>query len=88
MNNDTTTFEKSLGELESIIEQLERDELTLDEALSCFEKGVELMRRCEGHLKSAEGKLSELLKGENGEFIEKSLGISLQSLTGGEHDEI
>ncbi|MBD3314617.1 MAG: exodeoxyribonuclease VII small subunit [Chitinivibrionales bacterium] len=78
------TFEQALNELESVIEKLEGDELTLDEALSGFENGVKLIRTCDTHLKSAEGKLRELLKSEDGEFIEKVLGITLDSVVGGE----
>jgi exodeoxyribonuclease VII small subunit len=68
------TFEDALKEMEGIIERLERDDLTLSDALGHFERGVALMRICDTHLKSAEGKLKELTKGENGEFIEKLLG--------------
>jgi exodeoxyribonuclease VII small subunit len=68
------SFEEGLAEIERIIEQLEGDEITLSDALAHFERGVAIMRVCDTHLKSAEGKLSELTKGENGEFIEKLLG--------------
>ena len=68
------SFEEALGEMEGIIEQLERDDLTLSDALAHFERGVTLMRICDTHLKSAEGKLKELTKGEDGAFIEKLLG--------------
>jgi exodeoxyribonuclease VII small subunit len=78
------TFEQALTELEAVIEKLESDELTLDEALSSFEAGVKLIRTCEGHLRGAEGKLRELLKGEDGAFVEKVLGITLDSVIGGE----
>ena len=70
-------FEDALKELEGIVELLERDDLTLADALAHFERGVTLMRVCDTHLKSAEGKLRELTKGENGEFIEKLLGAHL-----------
>ncbi|MBD3320663.1 MAG: exodeoxyribonuclease VII small subunit [Chitinivibrionales bacterium] len=81
------TFEKGLKDLEGIIEKLESDDLTLDKALHYFEKGISLMRICETHLKSAEGKLKELLKGENGEFVEKTLGISADALVSGDIDD-
>ena len=42
------------------------------------------MRSCDAHLKSAQGKLRELLKGENGEFVEKVLGITLESFIAGD----
>jgi len=75
------TFEEALKEMERIIGQLERDDLTLSGALENFEQGVALMRVCDSHLKSAEGKLKQLLKGENGEFIEKILGSSQDALS-------
>jgi exodeoxyribonuclease VII small subunit len=68
------SFEEALKDMEGIIEQLERDDLTLSDALTHFERGVALMRICDSHLTNAEGKLVELTKGENGEFIEKLLG--------------
>jgi exodeoxyribonuclease VII small subunit len=74
------TFEDSLKEMERVIGQLEREDLTLSSALEYFERGVTLMRICDSHLKSAEGKLKQLLKGENGEFIEKILGSGQEAL--------
>ena len=76
------SFEEALKEMEEIVERLERDDLTLSDALAHFERGVTLMRVCDSQLKSAEGKLRELTKGENGEFIEKLLGRE-----GGQLDE-
>jgi exodeoxyribonuclease VII small subunit len=73
------SFEEALAELERIIDQLERDDLTLTEALAHFERGVTLMRVCDTHLKNAEGKLTELTKGENGAFVEKILGATSES---------
>ena len=68
------SFEEALKEMEGIVEHLERDDLTLSDALAHFERGVTLMRICDTHLTNAEGKLTELTKGENGAFIEKLLG--------------
>ena len=73
------TFESSLDELEKTIEQLEDGDATLDTSLELFEKGITLIRICDTHLKKAQGKITELLKGENGEFVEKILGNSLES---------
>jgi exodeoxyribonuclease VII small subunit len=74
MSNKKLSFEEALKEMEGIVEKLEGDDLTLSDALAHFERGVTLMRVCDSHLKNAEGKLTELTKGENGEFIEKLLG--------------
>jgi exodeoxyribonuclease VII small subunit len=84
MQKNRQSFEQAIEKLEDIIAKLESEDLALDEALDYFEKGIALMRTCESHLKGAEGKLKELLKGEDGEFIEKILGNSLESVVGGE----
>jgi exodeoxyribonuclease VII small subunit len=78
------TFEAGLEQLEKIVEHLEHGELTLEEMLKDFETGVGLIRTCESHLSAAEGKLKELLRGENGELIEKVLGPTLTSFLDGD----
>ena len=74
------SFEEALEGREKCIQKLEGNDLSLDKALDYFEEGVKLMRSCDEQLRSAEGKLTELLKGENGQFVEKTLGITLDSL--------
>lgn len=76
------TFEEALGSLEEIISELERDDLTLDNALSYFEKGINLVRRCDTHLKNAQGKIRELFEGENGKIVEKISGMTLETFCG------
>ena len=83
----TPTFEEALAELEETIAKLEDGELTLDTALAYFERGVGLIRTCDEQLRRADGKLRELLKGENGEFIERVIGVSLSSVLGGEEPD-
>lgn len=63
---DTPDFERSLSELESLVERLERGDLPLEEALQTFERGVELTRHCQSSLKAAQQKVEILLK-RNGE---------------------
>ena len=60
-------FEKALEELESLVEQLESGDLTLDQSLSQFKRGVELTRHCQTALKEAEQKVEILLKSAGGE---------------------
>ena len=43
-------FEKALEELESLVEQLESGDLSLDQALKQFKRGVALTRHCQGVL--------------------------------------
>jgi exodeoxyribonuclease VII small subunit len=55
-------FERSLAELETIVEKLEQGDLSLDESLRHFERGVQLTRVCQSALKQAEQKVEILLR--------------------------
>lgn len=61
-------LEKSLADLESIVEQLESGELPLDKSLMEFERGVRLSRECQGALKDAEQRVQVLMGGELKDF--------------------
>jgi len=61
-------LEKSLAELETIVEQLESGELPLDKSLKEFERGVRLSRECQGALKDAEQRVQVLMGGELKDF--------------------
>lgn len=60
-------FEKSLIELENIIKKLESEEVSLDESIALFEKGVVLSNECRKTLEKAEYKIITLTdaEGEN-----------------------
>jgi len=53
-------FEKSLDELEQLVQRMEQGELSLDESLKAYERGVALYRRCQGALEQAELKVKLL----------------------------
>lgn len=53
-------FEQSIAQLESIVAQLETGDLTLDDALKQFEKGIVLARKCDELLTHAEQKIEKL----------------------------
>lgn len=55
------TFEESYAQLEDVVRQLERGELTLDESMTLFEKGIKLAQLCEARLDKAEQKVSQLV---------------------------
>ena len=59
-------FEKALTELEGIVQRLEQGQQSLVEALSEFERGVQLARICEQGLKDAEQQVEQLLQGPDG----------------------
>jgi exodeoxyribonuclease VII small subunit len=79
-------FEDALASLEKIIGALELDNVTLDDALNNFEQGIRLIRICENHLNAARGRVLELVKGENGEIVERVLGRTLESFLDGEEN--
>jgi exodeoxyribonuclease VII small subunit len=54
-------FEKSLEELESLVEQLESGDLSLDQSLKQFKRGVELTRHCQGVLDQAQQTVQTLM---------------------------
>ena len=58
-------FEKALQELEELIEKMETGNLSLEESLKYFERGVVLTRNCQQALTEAEQKVQILLK-QNG----------------------
>ena len=55
-------FEQSLADLESAVEKLEHGDLSLEDALQQFERGVALARQCQASLKQAEQKVEILLQ--------------------------
>jgi len=55
-------FERALGDLETTVDQLEHGDLSLEEALKQFERGVALARDCQAALKQAEQKVEILLQ--------------------------
>lgn len=62
------TFEESLKKLESIVEQMEKGELSLEQSLKLFEEGVALSAACKKELDEAEGKVQMLIRQRDGSF--------------------
>jgi exodeoxyribonuclease VII small subunit len=60
------TFEDSLKQLETIVGQLEKGDLPLEESLKLFEEGMRLSAVCKEELEAAEGKVQILLKQRDG----------------------
>ena len=60
------TFEESLKKLESVVTQLERGELPLEESVKLFEEGMQLSIDCKKQLEDAEGKVEILIKQRDG----------------------
>jgi exodeoxyribonuclease VII small subunit len=66
-------FEVAMEELESIVEQLESGDLSLEDSLAAFEKGVTLVKHCSQKLNEVEKKVEVLVKDKDGKFQFKAL---------------
>jgi exodeoxyribonuclease VII small subunit len=60
------SFEESLKKLETIVDQLEKGDLALEQSLTLFEEGVGLSASCKSELDAAEGKVQMLVKQRDG----------------------
>ena len=63
--NKPIPFEKTLNELETIVQQLEKGDLSLEESLEHFEKGITLARQCQNTLSQAEQKVTLLSENQS-----------------------
>ena len=64
-------FEKSIKELEEVVNKLESGDASLSESLELFEKGIKLAKDCNKMLDEAEKKVSVLIGGEKKDFNEE-----------------
>lgn len=68
-NNSSSSiadFEKSLDELENLVRDMEQGELSLEQSLAAFERGVKLTRECQSALKTAEQRVQQLIQTSDG----------------------
>lgn len=63
-------LEKSLADLEELVDELESGDLPLEKAMQKFEEGIKLTRACQTALKDAEQKVEILLKSADGDVLE------------------
>jgi len=69
------TFEDALEELEAIASKLESGELTLEQSIQYYERGVELAKFCRQKLEEAERKIEVLQKQPDGTVQKKSVKV-------------
>jgi exodeoxyribonuclease VII small subunit len=62
------SFEESLKKLETIVDKLEKGDMSLEDSLKFFEEGVGLSAACKKELEAAEGKVETLIKQRDGSF--------------------
>jgi exodeoxyribonuclease VII small subunit len=80
------SFEEQLTALETVVERLERGELSLDESVRLFEEGVKLSNACMKELEAAEGRIQVLVEKGNGGMRVVDLEVE-DSVDEGEDEE-
>jgi len=63
---ENMSFEESLSELENIVQNLEQGDVNLEEAMTLFERGLNLSQTSQTKLKDAEQKI-QILMNKNGQ---------------------
>jgi exodeoxyribonuclease VII small subunit len=67
-------FEEAIAHLEQVVEQLESGDLSLEDSLAAFEKGVGLVRYCNQKLSEVEKKVELLVKDKQGHLRLQAFG--------------
>lgn len=70
MKSTKKSFEQAISELEEVVTKLEDGEISLEESIEYFQKGVELSKMCNKKLDEAERKITMLLDGGSDEVNE------------------
>lgn len=63
---DEMSFEDAIRELETVVTQLDRGDVALEDSIKLYERGAALKARCEAKLKEAEEKVAQITLDANG----------------------
>jgi len=69
------SFEGALSEIRAIIEKLEGGNLSLEESLIVFERGIELINFCHRKLGEVQKRVEILIEGADGEILNKGFDL-------------
>ncbi len=72
---DKLTYEAAVKSLEQVVAKLESSELTLDQSVSLFQKGMKLAQICTARLNDIEAKITKLIEKETGVIEEEPFGV-------------
>lgn len=64
MSKEQQSFEEMMKELESIVQKLDNETVSLEESLDLYQRGMKLSSTCDKTLKDAENKVNQLIKDE------------------------
>ena len=62
VKNNPSTFENDLKMMQKILEDIESKDLSLDEMIMKYQKGIELSKKCQKTLEEAEQKIKQITK--------------------------
>lgn len=65
------SFEDAMLRLESIVDKMERGDVSLEESLALFEEGTALVKLCTKKLDSVQMRVVQLVQGPQGELEER-----------------
>jgi exodeoxyribonuclease VII small subunit len=68
-------FEERLAALETVVERLERGELSLEDSVRLFEEGAKLSNSCKAELEAAEGRIQVLVEPNRGPVVTADLVV-------------
>lgn len=69
-NIKNTDFESAMVRLESVVEKISAEGVSLEEALTLYEEGIALVKQCNATLENAQRKINALKLGKDGELLE------------------
>jgi len=72
MNKNNQTFEQNMKRLEEIVRSMERGDVLLEESLSLFQEGTELIKTCGKLLDEAELQVKKIASAQDGSPIEEA----------------
>ena len=67
--SSSTDFESTIAELENLVNELEQGDISLEDSLKKFERGIELTRTCQKALQEAEQKVKMLVEKNNADGL-------------------
>ncbi len=84
----TVKFEEALARLESIVAELERGELPLEDSMRIFEEGIKLSKVCLKMLEEAERKVEILVKDKDGKKRTRTFDLEEFSEAGKDNSDV
>ena len=67
---ENLNFEEAMKKLETLAQELEKDDLSLDESVKKFEEGMEISKKCKEILDDAEKRITILTENGENDFVQ------------------